>query len=204
MYVVTTARGDERAGCLVGFASQCSIDPVRFTVWLSKENHTYRLARPGASVLVVHLIDREQHALAERFGGETGDEVDKFAGIEWHAGPEGAPVLDDCPNWFAGRVLDIFDTGDHEAFVLEPIGGDHSRPVDSFTYQQARDIEAGHPPDEDELPSSLREVRTPGIGDGRIREDVDEVGHAGREGAVEGGTEVGGPRHRLARAAERF
>lgn len=38
MYVVTATAGDERAGCLVGFASQCSIRPVRFVVWLSKVN----------------------------------------------------------------------------------------------------------------------------------------------------------------------
>lgn len=27
MFVVTVAAGGERAGCLVGFATQCSIDP---------------------------------------------------------------------------------------------------------------------------------------------------------------------------------
>ncbi|MFE2251449.1 flavin reductase, partial [Streptomyces lavendulae] len=32
---VAVAVGAERAGCLVGFASQCSIDPPRFIVWLS-------------------------------------------------------------------------------------------------------------------------------------------------------------------------
>lgn len=30
--------GRERAGCLVGFASQCSLRPVRFAVWLSEAN----------------------------------------------------------------------------------------------------------------------------------------------------------------------
>ena len=43
-YVVTAADGDDRAGCLVGFATQCSIDPPRFGVWLSKLNRTYRVA----------------------------------------------------------------------------------------------------------------------------------------------------------------
>jgi len=36
MYVVTTAAGAGRGGCLVGFASQRSIEPPRFCVWLSK------------------------------------------------------------------------------------------------------------------------------------------------------------------------
>jgi len=40
-YVVTAADGDDRAGCLVGFASQCSIEPPLFVVWLSKLNRTW-------------------------------------------------------------------------------------------------------------------------------------------------------------------
>ncbi len=45
MYVVTTACGDQRAGCLVGFTSQVSIGPPRFLVGLSEKNHTYRVAQ---------------------------------------------------------------------------------------------------------------------------------------------------------------
>ncbi|MFK0203286.1 flavin reductase [Streptomyces lavendulae] len=67
VYVVTVAVGAERAGCLVGFASQCSIDRPRFIVWLSVANHTYRVAR-GAGYLTVHLLRRDDRALAELFG----------------------------------------------------------------------------------------------------------------------------------------
>ncbi|MCZ9345338.1 flavin reductase family protein, partial [Streptomyces sp. TRM76130] len=45
MCVVTAAAGRERAGCLAGFASQCSLRPARFAVWLSEANRTYEVAR---------------------------------------------------------------------------------------------------------------------------------------------------------------
>ena len=45
MCVVTAASGTERSGCLVGFSAQCSIEPARYAVWLSKANHTYGVAR---------------------------------------------------------------------------------------------------------------------------------------------------------------
>ena len=48
MFVVTTRAGADRAGCLVGFTSQVSINPSRFLVGLSKRNHTYRVASDGA------------------------------------------------------------------------------------------------------------------------------------------------------------
>ncbi len=44
LIVVTTAEAGERAGCLVSFHSQSSIGPQRYCVWLSKANHTYRVA----------------------------------------------------------------------------------------------------------------------------------------------------------------
>jgi flavin reductase (DIM6/NTAB) family NADH-FMN oxidoreductase RutF len=120
MCVVTAAAGGERAGCLVGFFSQCSINPVRFAVWLSEANRTFRVAR-GADVLAVHLLAREQRELAELFGGQTGDQIDKFAHVRWRQGYGGVPVLEDARAWFAGRILHRVDGGDHVGFVLDPV-----------------------------------------------------------------------------------
>jgi len=71
MIVVTTAEGGERAGCLVGFHAQSSIEPRRYTVWLSKANHTYRVAL-RASHIGIHFLTDGDFALAERFGTLTG------------------------------------------------------------------------------------------------------------------------------------
>src|SRR3954451_9888886 len=143
MFIVTAAAGGERAGCLVGFATQTSIDPPRFLVCLSVKNHTYRVAQ-GGDVLGVHLVPAEATALAELFGGETGDEVDKFARVAWHDGPEGVPILDDCDNWFAGRVVERLDAGDHVAHLLEPIEAEQGTPASMFTFHRAKRIPPGH------------------------------------------------------------
>src|SRR5690242_15425133 len=82
MFIVTTAAGGERAGCLVGFASQASIHPARFLVCLSDKNRTYRIAR-DATHLAVHFVPADRADLAELFGGETGDEVEKLARTAW-------------------------------------------------------------------------------------------------------------------------
>ena len=93
LYVVTTAAGGERAGCVVGFATQASIDPTRFLVAISIENRTWRVAET-ATHLAVHVIGRERDDVVELFGGETGDEIDKFERCAWTEGPAGIPVLD--------------------------------------------------------------------------------------------------------------
>jgi flavin reductase (DIM6/NTAB) family NADH-FMN oxidoreductase RutF len=143
MFIVTAAADGEMAGCLVGFATQASIDPPRFLVGLSDKNRTYRVARE-ADTLVVHFVPRDAEGLAELFGGETGDEVDKFARVAWRPGPGGAPVLEDCANWFAGRVLERTRFGDHVGFLLEPVHVETAGDQEEFTFHRARRIEPGH------------------------------------------------------------
>ncbi|MFS4097686.1 flavin reductase family protein [Streptomyces sp. AF1A] len=146
MCVVTAAAGGERAGCLVGFACQCSIRPPRFAVWLSKANRTYRVAR-AAQCLTVHLLTREQRELAELFGGRTGDEVDKFAGLDVAEGHGGAVVLKDAAAWFVGTILHRTDGGDHVGFVLDPVQWGQGREGQLLRLSDAAGIEAGHPVD---------------------------------------------------------
>jgi len=148
MFVVTTVcpQSGARAGCLVGFTTQCSIDPGLFVVCLSHNNHTYRVAL-RANVLVVHGLDENQRPLAELFGSTTGDEVDKFAACSWRPGPHDAPVLADCPRWFAGQILDRKAWGDHSAFLLKPIevgDGDGSRAASPMMLSHLKDMTPGH------------------------------------------------------------
>jgi flavin reductase (DIM6/NTAB) family NADH-FMN oxidoreductase RutF len=145
MFIVTLAVDGERSGCLVGFTTQGSIDPPRFIVCLSERNHTFALAQK-ADVLVVHMVPSDAVDLAELFGGETGDEIDKFARCDWSQGPAGTPVLDRCENWFAGRILERFDVGDHHAFLLEPFESHSDGDERQFDFHRAKRIEPGHEP----------------------------------------------------------
>ncbi|MFD5409272.1 flavin reductase family protein [Streptomyces nojiriensis] len=146
VYVVTAASGGERDGCLVGFASQCSIDPPRFTVWLSIANRTYQVARE-ADHLTVHLLHHDDRALAELFGGETGDRVDKFARVGWRPGRAGSPILEQVTTWFTGRIEGRIEGGDHVGFLLAPVEvcPPIASPPPLLRYRELYDLEPGHP-----------------------------------------------------------
>src|SRR3954469_7540195 len=81
LVVVTTVAEGERAGCLVGFHVQSSISPQHYCVWLSKANHTYRVGLRAAH-FAVHFLTVDDFAIAERFGTLTGEDTDKFDGID--------------------------------------------------------------------------------------------------------------------------
>jgi flavin reductase (DIM6/NTAB) family NADH-FMN oxidoreductase RutF len=142
MFIVTVAHGGERSGCLMGFATQCSIDPPRFIACISVNNHTFRVGR-DARAMAVHLVPADADDLVELFGGETGDELDKFARCDWHEGPEGLPIIDRCGSWFAGHVLERVDAGDHHAFLLEAFAAEHAGDGQYSVHRAAR-VEPGH------------------------------------------------------------
>lgn len=148
MIVVTAHDGREHSGCLAGFHTQCSIDPPHWLVCISKLNHTCGVAA-GSEWLVVHLLREDQHALAQLFGGVTGDAIaphEKFERCTWRPGPGGAPVIAGC-DWIAGRVLQRIDVGDHAGHLLDvrDAAQEHA-PAKPLGFQQARDIHPGHPP----------------------------------------------------------
>lgn len=143
MLLVTAASGGSRAGCLVGFYTQTSIHPQRLLIGLSDKNYTTRVAA-DADALCVHLLLRENRALAELFGGETGDEVDKFERCDWHHGPEGVPVVEGTAGFVVGRVLERARLGDHIGHVLESLHAELGRDGELLRFSEVREMEPGH------------------------------------------------------------
>jgi len=156
MVIVTAALGDERAGCLIGFHAQSSIEPERYAVWLSKANHTFRVAQ-HATHLGVHFLAADQHDLAEHFGTRTGDEVDKFADVEHEDGVEGVPLLVACTNRFVARRTAMLDEGgDHVCVVCEPLVVEADGAFVPLRLGDVKDLQAGHRAEERHRPPTER------------------------------------------------
>jgi flavin reductase (DIM6/NTAB) family NADH-FMN oxidoreductase RutF len=156
LIVVTAAMGEERAGCLVGFHTQSSIQPQRYSVWLSKANHTYRVAS-RATHLGIHFLTHADLALAERFGTLSGDTTDKFAGLPTERGKHEVPVLLDCPNRLVVRCTTLLDDGgDHVCVVTEPVEALTTGPFLPLRLAQAAHLTPGHDNDERPAPPTER------------------------------------------------
>lgn len=144
--VVVTARSAEAAmaGCLVGFVSQCSINPPRFAIWLSVRNHTYTIART-AGHLAVHVLAPTNAPLAELFGSVSGHDRDKFSECAWWPGPHDLPILTDAAGWYAGPAQHHSTSGDHALFVVTPQIVDGRLEGKPLSFQDVKHIEAGNP-----------------------------------------------------------
>lgn len=154
--IVTASDGDERAGCLIGFHNQTSIDPRRYGVWLSKANHTFRVAL-HSEFLAVHFLTTDDHDLAELFGSLSGDSVDKFAHCAWTQSVHGPPVLSKCANHFVARRTAFVEEGsDHVCFVTEPVDVVSGGPFTPLRVSDVQDLDPAHEAEERPTPDSVR------------------------------------------------
>ncbi|MGH8889088.1 MAG: flavin reductase family protein [Acidothermaceae bacterium] len=155
MAIVTTVSGGERAGCLIGFHTQCSIDPPRYAIWLSKANHTFRVAL-HARYFAVHFLSEMSTELPRLFGTTSGDTTQKFAWCDWEDGPDGVPLLTSCPNRFVATRVTLLDDGsDHVCVVLSPteVAANAFQPL---RLSQVAGLQPGHDADERPEPPTER------------------------------------------------
>lgn len=148
LLVVTTAAEGVRAGCVVGFHSQSGIDPERYCFWLSKANHTYRTAL-RATHFALHFLTADDLAIAKHFGGQSGEEVDKFAGIKVTTGPHDLPLLDACPHRIVvERLAMLDDSGDHACLSTRVLTAESSGPFTPLRISAAADLAPGREAEE--------------------------------------------------------
>jgi 3-hydroxy-9,10-secoandrosta-1,3,5(10)-triene-9,17-dione monooxygenase reductase component len=125
---VVTALED---GLPVGFTCQAfaslSLRPPMVVLAAAKASTSWpRMAKAGA--FCVNILSDEQEPVSEAFAGPR---EDKFAGVPWHIGAAGTPVIDGCLAWVECALGAIHDAGDHELItgrVLE-LGVGEGRPL---------------------------------------------------------------------------
>lgn len=144
LIVVTTSAEGERAGCLVGFHSQASIDPEHYCFWLSKANHTYRVAL-RSDHFAVHFLTTADRELARHFGSLSGSDTDKFAGRDFTVTEDGVPLLADLPNRvLVERIAMLDDGGDHVCLTARVDSVEVAGGFTALRPSQLGDLTPGH------------------------------------------------------------
>ena len=94
---VVTARSDEGQpfGITIGSFASVSLRPPLVSFNVSKGARTYRLLAK-AERLAVHVLRREQAALAARFADPGRSPEQQFAGVDWRAGEHRLPCSMTC------------------------------------------------------------------------------------------------------------
>lgn len=142
MFIVSTAYGGKLNGQLANALVQVTAEPPKIAVSLNKQNLTCQLCAKSG-VFAVSVLDREAPmTFMGRWGFKSGRDIDKFEGISYRMGKNGAPiVLDHALACFEAKVTGSLDAGSHMVLIGEVTEAEvikDAEPMDYLYYRQVK------------------------------------------------------------------
>jgi flavin reductase (DIM6/NTAB) family NADH-FMN oxidoreductase RutF len=109
--------------------SSVSLDPPLLLVSLSRNsvNYVNFTTAPG---FAVNILAEAQKPLSNTFARPV---ADRFAGLDWQPGPQGAPILPDVAAWFDCTTHQVIEAGDH-AILIGRVAAFHATSAPGLGY----------------------------------------------------------------------
>jgi flavin reductase (DIM6/NTAB) family NADH-FMN oxidoreductase RutF len=122
VYAVGVAAGEQRDAFTAAWVMQASFDPLMLCLSINPDNASYPLLHAGGG-FTVNVLKRGQLELARRLGTRSGRDEDKLAGVRWHFGRTGAPILEEALAYFDCELTGHTGAGDHELVLGRVVDG---------------------------------------------------------------------------------
>src|SRR2546421_10257017 len=115
---ITSEHNGKENGMISDAAVRASIVPSvpRLSVYIHKFNYSHDMIYESGR-FGLHLLHTKQFDLVRRLGFVSGRDRDKLAGLPYHRGVLGVPVLDECFAHFECSVVNAMDTGSSTLFL---------------------------------------------------------------------------------------
>ncbi|WP_411731399.1 flavin reductase [Paeniglutamicibacter sp.] len=131
--VVTTQENGVAKGLAVNAYSSISLEPPLVMVCVQKTSSTYP-ALFASTHLGINILSNQQKDTVSTFASKA---ADKFADIDWHAGPSGSPLIDGSSAMIEAEIRERFQAKTHTIFVCRvrhaEVGG-----VEPMVYKAGR------------------------------------------------------------------
>lgn len=123
---VTVVTTHDESGRPIGFTansfSSVSLDPPLASICLANTSSNFNTFSEAAG-FAVNILSEDQISVSNTFARPSRD---RFAGVEWKPGPNGAPILDGVSAWFDCSVFKTVEAGDHLILIGRVEAFDHS------------------------------------------------------------------------------
>ena len=123
LFLLTAQENGRDNGCIINTAIQVANDPTRISIAAIKKNLTCEMILRTGQFNISALTTSAPFSLFQRFGMQSGRDVDKFEGFDHVARSEnGLYYLTSAANaLFSCKVTQHLDLGSHILFIAEVI-----------------------------------------------------------------------------------
>jgi 3-hydroxy-9,10-secoandrosta-1,3,5(10)-triene-9,17-dione monooxygenase reductase component len=126
--IVTSMCDDAPIGFTCQSFASLSLDPPLISLAPARSSSTWPRIRACRS-FAVNILAEDHDELSTAFSRSG---ADKFAGVAWHRGPYGNPILDGVVASIEARLWAEYDGGDHVLVAAEVLAlgvGEETRPL---------------------------------------------------------------------------
>lgn len=136
LFVLTARQGEKDNGCIINTGMQVTTEPNRVVFTVNKGNYTHDMLLESKRFTLSVLSEEADFSLFQRFGFQSGREVDKFAGLEKAVRGENEVLrpTQGVNAWISGWVVSTMDLGTHTLFLADVVDGDVISKAPSATY----------------------------------------------------------------------
>lgn len=116
--IVTVNHNNGYHGMTASSFSSVSLNPPLILVCVAKKAHTHNLLLE-AGAFGLNILGETQTDLGKRFAGMFPEITDRFAGLDYHIGETGSPLLNGVLAAMDCRIHQAVDAGDHTVVIGE-------------------------------------------------------------------------------------
>lgn len=126
LYLLSARENGQDNACIINTVMQVANDPVRIAISVIKQNKTHDMIHATGTFNLSAITTEADFALFQRFGMQSGRNVDKFAGFPHIArSANGLTYLTSMANaYLSARVVDEMDLGTHTLFIAAITDGE--------------------------------------------------------------------------------
>lgn len=135
LYVVTSNDGNKDNGLIVNTVMQVADAPTKIVVSINKANYSHDVIKEKGIMNVNCLTTKVPFSVFEKFGFQSGRDVDKFAGEEVVRTENGLVYLQEYVNAVISlKVEQYVDMASHGMFICEVVDAKQLSEEESVTY----------------------------------------------------------------------
>jgi flavin reductase (DIM6/NTAB) family NADH-FMN oxidoreductase RutF len=136
MYIVTAKDGSRINGQMSNSVFQVASDPPIIAISINKQNVTHDMIVHSGAFAASVLDITAPLTLVSRFGFKHGRDIDKFSGIAYRPGRNGAPILTtSIAAFLEASVRSSIDAGTHTVFLGDVTEMGKVGEVEPMTYK---------------------------------------------------------------------
>lgn len=114
---VTVVTTHDQAGAPIGFTANSfasvSLDPPLLLVCLARTSRNFETFT-SASRFAVNILSQDQKEISNTFARPV---ENRFANVDWQAGPHGSPIFAGVAAWFDCSLHEVVSGGDHVILI---------------------------------------------------------------------------------------